>query len=146
MGLIDEDKPGQAMFFSPGRITAVRARQEELEAQKEQERLAKEEEKKRRVIGRELKAQEARERKEAKREKAAQKRAAKIHEKETRALQKQANRQLIYEQSISKISTTEITRPKKRRAIEDPTLMPPSPKSRISRSGRKIALPSRFCD
>ena len=46
MGLFDEDQPGQAMFFSPGRIGAVRARQEELEAQREQERLAKEQEKK----------------------------------------------------------------------------------------------------
>ena len=146
MGLFDKDKPGQAMFFSPGRIAAVRARQEELEAQQEQEKLAKEEEKKRRVIERELKAQEARKRKEAKQEEAARKRAAKIHEKETQTLQKQANRQLAYEQSISKISAIETTRPKKRKAVEDPSPMPPLPKSRIGRSGRKIALPTRFYD
>jgi hypothetical protein len=44
MGLFDKDEPGQAMFFSPTRIAAVRARQEELEAQKEQGRREKEQE------------------------------------------------------------------------------------------------------
>ena len=51
------------MFFSPGKIAAVRARQEELETQKEQEKLAKEAEKQRKAVEREQKAQEARERK-----------------------------------------------------------------------------------
>jgi hypothetical protein len=42
MGLFAKDEPGQAIFFSPAKITAVRTRQKELEAQKEQERLKKE--------------------------------------------------------------------------------------------------------
>ena len=41
MELFAKDEPGQAMFFSPGRIAAVRERQHELEAQKEAERLSK---------------------------------------------------------------------------------------------------------
>ena len=35
MGLFSKNKPGQAMFFSPTKIAAVRAHQDELEAQKE---------------------------------------------------------------------------------------------------------------
>ena len=42
MGLFTKNEPGQAMFFSPVKITAVRAHHEELEAQKEQEKLDKE--------------------------------------------------------------------------------------------------------
>ena len=53
MGLSAKDEPGQAMFFSPGKIAAVRARQEKLEAQKEQEKLAKEAEKHRRAVEKE---------------------------------------------------------------------------------------------
>ena len=34
MGLFPKDEPGQAMFFSPAKIAAVRSHQEELEAQK----------------------------------------------------------------------------------------------------------------
>ena len=45
MELFAKDEPGQAMFFSPGRIAAVRERQHELEAQKEAERFSKKAEK-----------------------------------------------------------------------------------------------------
>ena len=41
MGLFTKDKLGQAIFFSPAKIAAVRIRQEELETQKEQEKLEK---------------------------------------------------------------------------------------------------------
>ena len=73
MGFFAKDEPGQAMFFSPGKIAEVRVRQEELDTQKEQERLAKEAEKQRRASEREQKAQEARDRKIARQEAAAQK-------------------------------------------------------------------------
>ena len=39
MGLFIKDEPGQPMFFSPAKIAAVQAHKEELEAQKEQEKL-----------------------------------------------------------------------------------------------------------
>ena len=34
MGLFVKDEPGQAMFFSPGKIAAARTRQKELDTQK----------------------------------------------------------------------------------------------------------------
>ena len=45
MGLFAKDEPGQAMFFSPGKIAVVRLRQQELKGQKERQKLAKEAEK-----------------------------------------------------------------------------------------------------
>ena len=97
MELFVKNKPGQAMFFSPDKIAAVRERQQELKTQKEAERLTKEVEKQRRAIERECKAQETRDRKTARQELAAQKRETKEREKETRTLQKQANQQLRLE-------------------------------------------------
>ena len=144
MDLFAKDKPGQAMFLSPDRIATIRARQEQLETEREQVRLAKEQEKKRKVIERELKAQEVRERKEARQAAAAEKRAAKIHAKETRIAQKQANQQLAYEQSIPHTPTKPIARLNKRKAGVDPPSMPPSLKTKIGRNGRGIALPTRF--
>ena len=146
MELFAKDEPGQAMFFSPGKIAAVRERQQELEAQKETEKVAKEEEKRRRALAREEKAQAARDHKAARQELAAQKRDAKIHEKESRKLQKQADKQLIREQSIPRTPIRATARPKKRKAVEDLSLMSPAPKSRLGRNGRKIALPTRFCE
>ena len=144
MGLFVKNEPGQAMFFSPDKIAAVRARQEELDAQKEQERLSKETEKQRKAIEKKQKAQEVRERKIARQQLAAQKREAKDRAKETRMFQKQANRQLIYEQSIPKTPAIVAAKLKKRKAVEDPLSMPPPLKSRVGRSGRTIALPARF--
>ena len=146
MELFTKDEPGQAMFFSPGKIAAVRERRQELEAQKEVERLAKEAEKYRRVVEREQRAREVQDRKIARQELAAQKREVKINEKEARKLQKQVNQQVIYEQSISRIPAKAITKPNKRKAVEDPPSMPSALKSRLGRNGRKIALPGRFCD
>ena len=100
MELFVKDKPGQAMFFSPDKIAAVRERQQELETQKEAERLIKEVEKQRRAIERKCKAQKTRNRKAARQELAVQKRETKEREKEARALQKQANQQLRLEQQL----------------------------------------------
>ena len=144
MGLFAKDEPGQAMFFSPGKIAIVRARQEKLDTQKKQERLAKEAEKQHKAFEKEQKAQEAQERKTARQKAAAQKREAKQRGKEARMLQKQANQQFVYEQSISKTPAPATAKPKKRKAVEDPPSKPPPPKSRVGRSGRTITLPTRF--
>ena len=61
MDLFAKDEPGQTMFFSPGKIAAVRLRQQELEGQKERQKFAKEAEKERKAVEREQKAQKARE-------------------------------------------------------------------------------------
>ena len=100
MELFAKDEPGQAMFFSPGKIAAVKERQQELKTQKKSERLAKETEKHFRAIERERKTQETRDRKIARQELAAQKRETKEREKKARALQKQANQQLRFEQQL----------------------------------------------
>ena len=52
MGLIAKDELGQAMFFFPGKIAAVRARQKQLDIQKEQEKLIKKVEKQHKAIER----------------------------------------------------------------------------------------------
>lgn len=88
MELFAKDEPGQAIFFSPGRIAAAKARQSEREAQKEQEQLAKKADKERRVAEKEQKAQEVRERKIARQQLAIQKREARQHAKEARIHQK----------------------------------------------------------
>lgn len=146
MELFAKNEPGQAMFFSPGKIAAVRARQQELEAQKEQEKLAKEVEKERKAAEKKLKAQEVRERKIARQQLATQKKEVKHRENEARIFQKQADKQLIHEQLISKTPVTINDRPKKRKLIEDLSELPPPPKSRIGRGGRNINLPTRFLD
>ena len=146
MELFAKDEPGQAMFFSPGRIAAIRTRQQELEVQKEQERLAKEADKELKAIEREQKAQDVRERKAARLQVAAEKREAKQREKEARVCQEQANRQLQQEQQPQKAQSKAPKPTRKRKAIEDPPGEPPEPKSRMNRSGRSIALPTRFRD
>ena len=146
MELFAKDEPGQAMFFSPGRIAAVRERQHELEAQKEAERLSKEAEKHRRATERERKAHETRDCKAARQELAAQKREAKEREKEARAFQKQVDQQLRFEEQLQKAQSKALTSTKKRKAVDDPPEKPPKPKSRVGRSGRSIALPRRFLD
>ena len=144
--LFAKNEPGQAMFFSPGKIAAVRERQQEIETQKESERLAKKTEKHLRAIERERKTQETRNRKIARQEMAAQKREAKEREKKARTLQKQANQQFKLEQQLQKVQSKAAISTKKRKAVDDPPEMPPEPKSRVSRNGRSIALPTRFFD
>ena len=95
MGLFPKDESGQAMFFSPAKIAAVRSHQEELEAQKEQERLDKELERRARVAERERKAEEAQERRQTRQREAAERRTLKERGKETRRLQKEADRQQL---------------------------------------------------
>ena len=146
MELFGKDEPGQAMFFSPGKIAAIRIRQQELEARKDQERLAKEAEKERKAIERKLKVQETQERQIARQQLAAQKREAKQRDKEARKCQKQMNRQLQQEPQQQKDRSNVPKVSKKRKAIEEPPGKPPEPKSRVNRNGRSIALPTRFRD
>ena len=144
MPLFADDEPGQAMFFSPGRIAAIRSRQQDLEAQKKQERLAKEADKQRKAIEREQKAQTVRERKILRQQLAAQKREAKQREKEARQCQQQINRQLHQEQQQREARSKASKPTRKRKPTEDPPGELPEPKSRINRNGRSITLPVRF--
>ena len=144
MGLFIKDELKQAMFFFPGKIAAIKARQEELDTQKKEEKLTKEAEKQCKVFEREQKAQEARNHKIAREEAAAQKWEAKERKKEAKILQKQVNKQLEYEQFIPKIVPLAFVKPKKRKAVEDPSSELSFLKSRIGRNGRTIALLVRF--
>ena len=64
MSLFMKDELRQAMFFSSAKITAVQTRQEELEAQREQEKLEKEVKCQDKAAERERKAQKAQEQRE----------------------------------------------------------------------------------
>lgn len=134
MGLFPKDEPGQAMFFSPAKIAAVRVYQDELEAQNKQERLDKEQERQVKIVGKERKTQEARERHEIRRMEAVEKRILKEKEKEVRRLQKEANQQLQIEQQALK------------HQLKISTVKPKRVKVGISRSGRFIVPPERFLD
>ena len=98
MGLVDNDRPGQAQFFSPTKVALVRARAAEIEAQKEADRLRAQEEKARKQIEREEKARELQERKEIR----AREREAKKKAKEEELQKKLAARQLREEARASK--------------------------------------------
>ena len=57
MGLISPDAPGQAMFFSPAKIAAIREQQQELAAQKKAQKFTKKTDKQRKTIKKDKKAQ-----------------------------------------------------------------------------------------
>ena len=94
MGLMDDVEPGQPMFFSPAKIAAIRLQQEELEAEKEAERLTKEADKQHRAIKKQEKAQKTQQRRKERKRLATEKKEAKERAKEAKILEKQANEQL----------------------------------------------------
>jgi PAS domain-containing protein len=146
MGLFIKDEPGQAVFFSPAKIAAVRARQEELEAQRNQEKLEKEVERQDRAAERERKAQEVQERRETRQRIRTEKLEQKERDKEARTVQKQLNQQLVLENQAQKDQNKQSRIARKRKPQDAPPVEPQEPKTRKARSGRIIALPSRLKD
>lgn len=144
MGLFAKDEPGQAMFFSPAKIAAVRAHQDELEAQKEQQRLEKEQERQRKAAEREQKAREVQERKETRQRIRAEKLQQKEQEKEARAMQKQLNEQHRIEKEAQRDQKQQGTTAKKRKQEDPPQVEAKRPKTRVLSSGRSTVLPTRF--
>ena len=144
MGLFPKDEPGQAMFFSPAKIAAVRAHQEGLEAQKEQEKLDKELERRAKAAEKERKAQETQERRQTRQKKAAERRALREREKETHRLQNEADKQLRLEQQALKEQIKLSTIARKRKPADTLEIEPKRVKVGIARSGRSITLPKRF--
>lgn len=144
MGLFPKDEPGQAMFFSPAKIAAVREHQDGLEAQKEQEKLNKELLRKEKAAERKRKAQEALERRQQRQKEAADRKAVKEAEKEARRQQREVNKQLRFEQQTSKQPLKAFTQSKKRKTAATIEVEPKRTKTSIARSGRSIALPRRF--
>ena len=144
MGLIDNVEPGQAMFFSPAKIAAIRLQQEELEAQQEAERLNKEADKQRKAIEKQERAQNVQQRREERKRLAAEKKEAKERANEAKMLQKQANQQLRSEQQSIEQRTTVSTTSKKRKSPMNTAMETPVSKSRRAQSGRKIITPTKF--
>ena len=131
------------MFFSPSEVAAARTRQQELEAQKEQDKLKKEAEKGRRAIEKEEKARRTQERKATRQRIAAEKKEAKERSKEAAALKEQANQQLRFEQSMLATRATVTTSPKKQKGVVQPLVETSTTTSRRGRNGRNITLPER---
>lgn len=144
MGLFPKDQPGQAMFFSPTKIAAVRAHQEELEAQKEQEKHEKEQERQNRAAEKERKAQVAQERRETGQRIRAEKLQQKQRDKEARIIQKQLKEHLRLEEQSQKHQKKPAVPSEKEKQKDTPSVEPEQPKTRIARSGRTVALPMRF--
>lgn len=144
MGLVVKDQPGQAMFFSPAKIAAVRARHEELEAQKEQERLERAVERQNRVTERERKAQEVQERREARQRIRTEKWEQKRRDKEARQIQTRRKQPLDRKEQSSSDHPPPSRMARKRKAEGEPLEQSPEPKTRVARSGRTVALPARF--
>ena len=144
MGLIGKDEAGQAIFFSPGKIAEVRAKHEELRAQKEQEQRAKELKKQEQALSRERKKQELQERRDDRAKIRAEKQQQKELEKMARAAQKEVNEQFRIEQQRMKDHIKQNRGSIKRKRGPDISEEIPEPKTRIGRSGRSITLPTRF--
>ena len=144
MGLRGKDEPGQAVFFSPARIAAVRAEKEMLEAQKEQEQQAKELKKQEQASKREHKKQKLQNPREERAKMRAEKQQQKELAKMAREAQKQLNEQSRLEQQRQKDLQKPKKQPIKRKRGRNMPEELPEPKTRIARNGRSITLPTRF--
>ena len=144
MGLFFKNKLGQVMFFSLSKIAAMKAHQDQLEVQMEQEKLQKEQERQLRAIEKERKALEAKEWREFRQKKLAEKRALKEQKKEARKLQKQVNQQLRLEQKTQKNHPKPSTRPGKWKRDNAHPVEVKRHESKLARSGWSIALPERY--
>jgi hypothetical protein len=82
LGLIDKDHPGKAHFFSPSKIEAARQQIQDVELQKEQEKIEAVNHRTQKALEREQKAQEVQER-----------RAKRIQEQEEKRLQKELEKE-----------------------------------------------------
>ena len=146
MGLFPKDEPGQAMFFSPAKITAIRAYQAEAQAQKDQETLNKERQRQDKAADKERKAQEAQQRRETRQRETAEKRALQEQAKEDRRRQKEADLQLRHELQASQYTSIASLSAPKRKFTTICDIEAPQVKAGMSRSRGSIALPKRFRD
>ena len=144
MGLFEKDEPGQAQFFSPGKIAAARARELEMENQKEQDRIDKELKAQAKATDRQRKAREAKDRVDLRRKMAADKRALKEAAKEARKQVREANLQLRLEQQTSLNSVKASTASRKRKLTDTLEVEPVHVHTSTARNGRTIAPPKRF--
>jgi hypothetical protein len=146
MGLFDKEPPGEAQFFSPAKVAAVRERAKEIEAQNESEKAFKEERRLQQALAREKKAYEVQKRKEERIQAQAEKRERLEHEKAQRQAEKLAKRRLR-EEERTQAEATKVKKNQPKRAHEEQNEEGAKRQKRgVSRSGRQIVLPLRFND
>lgn len=107
MGLFDKERPGEAQFFSPAKVAAVRERAKEIEAQAQQRKAlaeAKRLDRTRRAIEKEERARIAREKKEQRSVARNEARNQLALEKEDRQARKLAEEQLEEEKSTQGVA------------------------------------------
>lgn len=144
MGLFDKENPGEAQFFSPTKVEAVRQRAHDIEAQKEQEKIEAADRRAKKALEREQRAREVQERKETRIRVREEKRLQKEREKEDRRMAQLAKMQLKSDQR-EQPKQSKAKKAKLKRALEaDDENSPKRPKTRASRLGRAINLPVRF--
>jgi hypothetical protein len=125
----------EARKKTPGSVRAVRHRQKEQD--KKAKRLEKQAEKDR-------KAREAEELRKSRAAERAEKQAQKQAELEARRAQKAVNKQLKAEEQLHKPTKQAPMKRTKRKLSNSESVELPGPKTRVARSGRSVALPTRF--
>ena len=145
-GLFDQERPGQAQFFSPAKVAAVRNRMNEIEEQKQREKAEAEERRLNRAAEKERKAQEVAKRKAERKKAREEKIQQKEREKEERLVRQQANKQLKQKNQLQKEQQKKEKIPQKRKREDTTVESSKRQKSVVGRNGRKITLPVRFND
>ncbi|OXV05699.1 hypothetical protein Egran_06533 [Elaphomyces granulatus] len=144
LGLFDNENPGEAQFFSPNKVQALRQRAEEAETQKEQEREAAVRRQAERALEREQKAREVQERKEERVRKREEKARQKEFEKEERRAAREAKKQHKDDKQEQR-SRNKARKPRSEHVEECEEEIPTTRQEMAtSRSGRQIRLPERF--
>ena len=101
LGILNKEKPGQAVFVSPAKIAVIRTRREQEEAENMNAQQEKERERMAKAAERAQKIQELQERRERRKKIVAQKKAARERVKEDRIQQREANKQVRAEEQAS---------------------------------------------
>jgi hypothetical protein len=149
MGLIDNDNPGEAQFFSPTKVASARQRALEIEQEKEQKQAEIAQRRVERQIQQEQKAQEMKERKEERlraRELKRQEQETRKREKEEERQKKLAEKRLAKEQRDKEKGENTRKRQEKGNQAVEPRSSPTRSEPRVTTSGRQVRPPVRYLD
>lgn len=144
MGLLAKNEPGQAMFFSPAKIGAIREQVAAQDAQREQDKIKKDIHRQEKAIEKKLKLQKAQERREERLRTRAEKQEEKKRAEHARAEARLAANQLQNEQQKQEIQARISHKKTKRKAVIEEAESSKRPRQRIGRNGRNITLPIRY--
>ena len=144
MGLLAPDQPGQAQFFSPAKIEAVRVRKEAQDAQVEEDRARKAREKLEKEFQRNRKKEQAQIDRENKTRERAEKKAAAEAEKQHKKMQQDLDKQRKLEAQELKNREMQARSPKRQRRALELVEEVEEVAGVFGRRGRRIKLPPRF--